>query len=52
VEPPLRQELLEMDDPVSRLKAALRLLRREKSLLELVSRSREGGENAGPFSLN
>lgn len=52
VDPPLRQKLLEMDDPIDRLRAGLRLLRREKNFLELVSRAGEDRENAGPFSLN
>jgi hypothetical protein len=47
-----RQELLEMNDPIVRLQAGLKVLRQERAFLEMLSKSSGGEDTIGPFSRN
>jgi Lon protease-like protein len=47
-----RQELLEMNDPIARLQAGLKVLRQERAFLEMLSKSPGGEDTIGPFSRN
>jgi hypothetical protein len=47
-----RQELLEIDDPIDRLQAGLKLMRQERAFLKLLGESNGGDNSIGPFSRN
>jgi Lon protease-like protein len=47
-----RQGLLEIDDPIARLRAGLKALRQERAFLELMSKSGGDDNTIGPFSKN
>lgn len=52
VEPAIRQELLELNDPIARLQAGLKLLRQERAFLEMLAKSSDKDDSIGPFSRN
>jgi uncharacterized protein len=47
-----RQELLEIDDPIARLQAGLKILRQERQFLKILAESGGGPDSIGPFSKN
>lgn len=47
-----RQQLLEMNDPIARLQAGLKLMRQERAFLKLLGESDGGDDSIGPFSRN
>ncbi|MFN0074318.1 MAG: LON peptidase substrate-binding domain-containing protein [Chloroflexota bacterium] len=52
IEASVRQQLLEMDDPIARLQTALTLLRQERAFLKMISESSGKNDSIGPFSVN